>query len=233
MRPPRARSRASMPIMLTRFIRSPALGLSLFLATACDTSVVGGDGDDGAGGGTVSSGTSTGTSSTTGSGSAGGPLDCGAHVRCATDLGDGDRPCEGGSDCSFVPGCLTAICVSADEACPATCLDSACYILESYPSQIACEGAVTEAVDDVTCDEVMAELAAIQSCTTDDECGLVLEGTSCGCTRDLVARLDAPVDIFQTLWAASTDCSFGSTCDCPPADGFECVEGICSWRYTP
>ena len=207
------------------------LGMTLVAVTGCGTSVEG----DGAGGNDGGGGASA-TGSTTGPGGtgAGGPLDCGAHVRCATDVGDDGARCNAGEgSCAFVPGCLTAICVEDEVACAATCLDSACLILESYPSQVTCEGTVTQAIDDVSCDEVMAELAEIRSCTNDDECGLVLEGTSCGCTRDLVARLDAPEDIFRTLSEAAPDCELGSTCDCPETDGFACVEGVCSWRYIP
>jgi hypothetical protein len=194
----------------------------------CGTSVEG-DGD-GAGGGGGGSG-STSSPSSSGAGGADGPLDCGSYVRCAVDLGDDAGRCDGGGSCAFLPGCLTAICIEEEEACAATCPDSDCIILESYPAQISCDGTRRDSVDDVTCDEVTAELAAIQSCTADEECGLVLEGTSCGCTRDLVARLDAPVDIFETLREAAGGCDFGSTCDCPETDGFACVEGVCSWRY--
>jgi hypothetical protein len=79
------------------------------------------------------------------------------------------------------------------------------------------------------------ELAAIRSCTADDECGQVLRDTSCGCTRDLVARLDADVTRFNELRTTQVDgerCSdLGSSCDCPEADGFECKDNQCAWRY--
>ena len=98
----------------------------------------------------------------------------------------------------------------------------------------------TEGIDDpTTCDEAEAALDIaldrIQSCTTDDQCGQVLTGTSCGCTRDLVARLDADTTRFYELleFPGDLDCGgFVSTCDCPPTDGFACVEGTCSWNYT-
>lgn len=90
-----------------------------------------------------------------------------------------------------------------------------------------------------SCEEVREaldeELAALRSCTENDECGQVLTGTSCGCTRNLVARLDADTTRFGELLTTQVNgetCSeFGSPCDCPPADGFECRDRQCGWHY--
>ena len=106
-------------------------------------------------------------------------------------------------------------------------------MLESDPAQmdIGCADA-TDGVDEASCEEVEEELQRIQACTSDDECGQVLEGTGCGCTRSLVARLDASPANFEALVAASDgSCAPGSTCDCPEADGFACVDGTCAWNY--
>jgi len=89
-----------------------------------------------------------------------------------------------------------------------------------------------------TCDTVVAELAKeterIRACESPDECGQVLVGTSCGCTREWVARLDADTSTFWELADEGQDkgCElpFGSPCDCPPADGFDCIEGQCAWK---
>jgi hypothetical protein len=63
----------------------------------------------------------------------------------------------------------------------------------------------------------------------------VLGGTSCGCTRELVARLDADTTRFEALKDArigGESCiSLGSTCDCPNAEGFACSSGFCTWNY--
>lgn len=79
------------------------------------------------------------------------------------------------------------------------------------------------------------ELANIQRCTFDDECGQVLEDTSCGCTRNLVARFDANASYFRSLSTQVVNgehcVQFPSDCDCPKADGFACVDGLCSWNY--
>jgi len=90
-----------------------------------------------------------------------------------------------------------------------------------------------------TCDAIeadfWAEAQAIQSCSEASECGQVLTGTSCGCTRDWVARNDADVTAFYDLVAEgqALECELvpASVCDCPPADGFDCVEGTCAWNY--
>jgi hypothetical protein len=84
------------------------------------------------------------------------------------------------------------------------------------------------------CEALEEELALIQSCQVDAECGQVLQGTSCGCTRDLVARSDADTSAFFELFqsAAEAGCGgFGSTCDCPETFGFVCLEGRCAHDY--
>lgn len=83
---------------------------------------------------------------------------------------------------------------------------------------------------------VLDEAAAIRSCSADAECGQPLAGTSCGCTRDWVARSDADTDTFYALLdqAFSAGCEVPgtiSTCDCPPANGFVCDAGMCQWNY--
>jgi hypothetical protein len=83
----------------------------------------------------------------------------------------------------------------------------------------------------------LTEAAAIRSCTVDAECGQVLPGTSCGCTRNWVARLDADASTFDGIveQANEAGCMLPgtiSTCDCPPADGFRCDAGVCGWNYT-
>jgi len=89
------------------------------------------------------------------------------------------------------------------------------------------------------CDDLVAafeaETASIRSCEQDEECGEVLTGTSCGCTRDWVARLDADTTRFYELieLAVEMGCELevGSSCDCPETDGFVCDDGICNWNY--
>lgn len=81
-----------------------------------------------------------------------------------------------------------------------------------------------------------AEAKAIRSCTTGSECGQVLTGTSCGCTRDWVARLDADAAYFYDIIAQAgplgCDLPLFSTCDCPAADGYACgAGGVCTWNY--
>lgn len=80
-----------------------------------------------------------------------------------------------------------------------------------------------------------AELEAVQTCTEAAECGQVLTGTSCGCTRNLVARDDADTTAFYALMdeAVAEECAIGGTsvCDCPAAVGFDCVDHRCVWNY--
>lgn len=83
--------------------------------------------------------------------------------------------------------------------------------------------------------DVQIELEDIQSCDRDADCGQVLAGTSCGCTRNLVARNDADVATFEDLAQdasdAQCDVGFSSPCDCPEADGYRCADGTCTWNY--
>lgn len=92
---------------------------------------------------------------------------------------------------------------------------------------------------DRTCTDIEAdyatELAAVQSCAAPEDCGQVLDGTSCGCTRDLVARLDADTAPLYALidegQAESCAIPLTSVCDCPATAGFDCVSGVCTWNY--
>ena len=105
----------------------------------------------------------------------------------------------------------------------------------------ACLGGNDSGSDDttpMTCEELQsafaAELADLQACDAPSDCGQVLEGTSCGCTRNAVARLDADDSALREIMAqqAAAECDgLVSTCDCPAADGFDCVNNVCTWNY--
>jgi hypothetical protein len=91
-----------------------------------------------------------------------------------------------------------------------------------------------------TCDQVTTELAdelaRIQTCAGAWDCGQELKGSSCGCTRNLVARADASLDEWQRLMAEGSDlgCDLGaSSCDCPAAVGYACEQSTCTWNYLP
>lgn len=98
-----------------------------------------------------------------------------------------------------------------------------------------------------TCDDVESEyfdaLEQVSSCAQADECGQPILGTSCGCTRNLVARTDADLGEVADLQAEAgeLECDIGGTsvCDCPEALGFDCLEGTCAfnlverWPYLP
>lgn len=99
---------------------------------------------------------------------------------------------------------------------------------------------VCEEVDvcETLLEEFAAETKTIRSCDSDDECGQVLTGTSCGCTRNWVARIDADIETWEAIRdaAQAEGCAIPggiSTCDCPPADGFHCEPeaGMCNWNY--
>lgn len=119
---------------------------------------------------------------------------------------------------------------------------------ESQPNGPGCEPICTQASltldfdasQAATCGDLQtafdAEHAEVRGCTEAAECGQVIEGFSCGCTRAWVGRLDANLDEFYDIGSQATtlECEwafFGSTCDCPETDGFACVDNICTWNY--
>ena len=89
-----------------------------------------------------------------------------------------------------------------------------------------------------TCDEINAEmkdeLSGLQACSVDADCGLILEGTSCGCTNELVAHENFDISRFHALQGRADELKCGGAttdCSCPTADGFVCTNGVCGWNY--
>jgi hypothetical protein len=115
-------------------------------------------------------------------------------------------------------GCNTCSCLSSGDV---ACTQRACP--DPGP---ACDGLVSE---------LKATLASVQKCASAADCGQPIPGSSCGCTRDLVARNDAKLTPYLELRskAAELGCTNdgGSTCDCPNADGFACINNVCAWNY--
>jgi hypothetical protein len=90
------------------------------------------------------------------------------------------------------------------------------------------------------CEEVRTaineEVAALRSCSLDSECGQILSGTGCGCSRELVGRLNVDTTRLDELLATEVDGEpcydpGGGSCDCPFVAGYECKDNQCSWRY--
>ncbi len=160
--------------------------------------------------------------------------------------------CEEGEFCAFPPEAMCGAgdqlgeCAWQPEACTQIyapvcgcdgqtygngCMAASAGVSIVGEGECADEGDVCGAIEDA----YAQELAEIRACQSDDQCGQELVGTSCGCTRNLVARLDANLKTFETLRseAQENQCEIGgiSTCDCPPAEGFACNAGVCSWNY--
>lgn len=97
------------------------------------------------------------------------------------------------------------------------------------------EEASTDPVRQRTCTDVQNELFALRACSSDAECGTEVQGSSCGCTRNLVVRRDADLARIKALLEETIGgkACFGgaTTCDCPAADGFACRQGLCTWNY--
>jgi len=154
---------------------------------------------------------------------------CPDGEQCIDDPNDDCDPDNGGADCGgiCVPGpvCQPVLCELFCENGFATD-ENGCEICECVEEFDTCTPIVQDYEN---------ELAEIRACETDDQCGQVLAGTSCGCTRNLVARVDADLADLEEIRtkAEINECSLGgiSTCDCPAADGFLCDAGFCSWNY--
>jgi hypothetical protein len=185
--------------------------------------------DPAASGGSSAGGSSSGGSTTAGAG-AGGATNGGATSGGASGGGGAGTGCTVDGT-SYEPG---ATFPASDDCNTCTCQAGGTVTCTRLP----CPTQPPDAGQD-TCSALegqrAAELDAIQSCTSDADCGQVLTGTSCGCTRNLVARNDADITTFQDIQAQLSDngCDTGaSTCDCPEADGFACEAGTCTWNYT-
>jgi hypothetical protein len=86
-----------------------------------------------------------------------------------------------------------------------------------------------------TLDAFWDETAFVRACNVAADCGQVMQGTSCGCTRNWVARNNVDLTDFYDLLSDAGACGFSaiSTCDCPQTNGFACTNGTCQWRYVP
>lgn len=156
---------------------------------------------------------------------------CGEHgeVQC-TLLGCGPVP-DGGPYCSVGgqhyavgqqvsnDGCNACICTSSGSV---ACTERAC----PPDGGTSCESLSTE---------LASALSSAQRCMSAADCGQTIPGSSCGCTRDTVARNDADLTSYLAARAKAVELGClkeaGSTCDCPQADGFACINNVCGWNY--
>lgn len=83
--------------------------------------------------------------------------------------------------------------------------------------------------------ELKATLSSVQKCMSAADCGQRIPDSSCGGTRDLIARKDADLSSYlaQRAKVSALGCASeaGSTCDAPNADGFACIDNVCGWNY--
>ena len=167
---------------------------------------------------------------------------CSGSVKVEGDGAAGSAPCgakgcvvDGGPVCTVdgkqyaagepTPsvGCNTCVCTSSGEV---QCTRSACIDAGAGDASVECSSLVSE---------MKAELARVQRCDSPAECGQPIPGSSCGGTRDWIARKDANLAEYLSLRdrASANDCltEGGSTCDLPATDGFVCTDHVCGWNY--
>jgi hypothetical protein len=137
----------------------------------------------------------------------------------------------GGSWTDCGSGCGPWACGDAyPEICPAVCISQcACPDGDGWDPE---KGCVT-----CTCGQWYetwgALLAQVQACQSPDDC-VAVPGTSCGCTMNYVVNESADLWLFWLLGGLMADAGcgpFGSTCSCPPADGYKCENNTCGWNY--
>lgn len=80
-----------------------------------------------------------------------------------------------------------------------------------------------------------AELASVQACDEDEDCGLPLPGTS---DEDFCRKVQSyDADTEQLYYILQLGDDLGCTLvppaeeECPQADGFFCDDGLCAWDY--
>jgi hypothetical protein len=85
--------------------------------------------------------------------------------------------------------------------------------------------------------KIEAETDRLRTCEAAAECGRQLPTLgSCGCTHNLVGRLDADTSTLQALFTQRSELSdvaacedLGGPCDCPNKGGVDCVAQRCEW----
>lgn len=133
----------------------------------------------------------------------------------------------------FLAACPADPKDTADSGAPADTADTA------DSSDTADTADTADTSTDRSCAEIEAEFVAetdeIRACEQASDCGTELTGTSCGCTRNWVARGDADTTEFYALLGegSTAGCDLGteSTCDCPEVTGYDCVDQVCTWAY--
>lgn len=163
---------------------------------------------------------------------------------------DWENPCNCSGDCKVDPVDPMALCEATGGqwvGCGSGCGPWSC----GEPFQMICPGVCISQCEcgdgmgwdpqkgcmSCTCSEWWETwkslLAQVAQCSSASDC-IDVPGTSCGCTRNLVVNKDVDLWFFWKVagWMGDDGCSpFVSTCDCPSADGFACVDGLCSWNY--
>lgn len=108
-------------------------------------------------------------------------------------------------------------------------------ILALLLTLVACDGGKDGC--EVVAEEYQAELDRIQSCELDEDCGLPLPGTGCGCDDNLVAQEDADTEDLYYILQLQQDLQCGlvpgpsDDCECGAPVGYRCDDGTCTWAY--
>ncbi len=105
------------------------------------------------------------------------------------------------------------------------------------PATTRCDEELPEPDPEWSCDDARDSLSSLMdeldTCEVDADCGIVVRGTSCGCTRSPVLPTAAAEHICEyeeALEQSVASCGAASTsCDCAEVLGIGCVLGECTW----
>jgi len=170
-------------------------------------------------------------------------VECGSSQPCGVDF-----PCQSGGTCVSIQGCSGSHCGDPELLCTEACGSAGCVTIPAAgasPMILQCaDGSHPRTADPIvgfgdSCNALPDELERLARCTSDADCGQVLEMfTPCaslpGPGRPPVVRKDGDLTELERLLTMFTldGCpAVRRACSCPPPGDVKvaCVNAHCAW----